>query len=50
MKDLRHGSATSNVAGKSQLIAYHFMFALDWDAGCPSRSFIGLTNRFGGMP
>src|ERR1700732_4613122 len=33
-------------AGNSQLIAYHFMFALDWDSGCPSRSFIGLTNRF----
>ena len=29
-------------AGKSQLIAYHFMFAPDWDAGCPSCSFIGL--------
>ena len=25
-------------AGNSQLIAYHFMFALDWDSGCPSRS------------
>ena len=22
-------------AGHSQLIVYHFMFALDWDAGCP---------------
>jgi predicted dithiol-disulfide oxidoreductase (DUF899 family) len=37
-------------AGKSQLIAYHFMFAPDWDAGCPSCSFIGLAYRFGGMP
>jgi len=37
-------------AGRSQLIAYHFMFAPDWDAGCPSCSFIGLAYRFGGMP
>ena len=37
-------------AGKSQLIAYHFMFAPDWDVGCPSCSFIGLAYRFGGMP
>jgi len=26
-------------AGRSQLIVYHFMFAPDWDAGCPSCSF-----------
>jgi predicted dithiol-disulfide oxidoreductase (DUF899 family) len=25
--------------GRSQLIVYHFMFAPDWDAGCPSCSF-----------
>jgi predicted dithiol-disulfide oxidoreductase (DUF899 family) len=37
-------------AGKSQLIAYHLMFAPDWDAGCPSCSFIGLACRFEGMP
>jgi predicted dithiol-disulfide oxidoreductase (DUF899 family) len=37
-------------AGNSQPIAYHFMFAPDWDAGCPSCSFIGLAYRFGGMP
>jgi len=22
-------------AGRSQLIVYHFMFAPEWDAGCP---------------
>jgi len=37
-------------AGKSQLTAYHFMFAPGWDAECPSCSFIGLAYRFGGMP
>ena len=37
-------------AGKSPLIAYHFMFAPDWDAGCPRCSFIGLAHRFQGMP
>ena len=37
-------------AGKSQLIAYHFMFAPDWDAGCRSCSFIVLAYRFEGMP
>jgi len=26
-------------AGRSQLIVYHFMFAPDWDAGCPHCSF-----------
>ena len=25
--------------GRRQLIVYHFMFAPDWDAGCPSCSF-----------
>src|SRR6516162_2024555 len=25
--------------GRRQLIVYHFMFAADWDAGCPSCSF-----------
>ena len=25
--------------GRSQLIVYHFMFAPDWEAGCPSCSF-----------
>lgn len=25
--------------GKSQLVVYHFMFAPDWDAGCPHCSF-----------
>jgi predicted dithiol-disulfide oxidoreductase (DUF899 family) len=25
--------------GRSQLIVYHFMFAPDWDEGCPSCSF-----------
>ena len=27
-------------AGKSQLIVYHFMFAPEWQEGCPSCSFI----------
>ncbi len=26
--------------GRSQLIIYHFMFAPDWDAGCPGCSFL----------
>jgi len=26
-------------AGKSQLLVYHFMFAPEWDAGCPHCSF-----------
>lgn len=26
--------------GRSQLVIYHFMFAPDWEAGCPSCSFI----------
>ena len=25
--------------GRSQLVVYHFMFAPDWDAGCPHCSF-----------
>jgi predicted dithiol-disulfide oxidoreductase (DUF899 family) len=25
--------------GRSQLIVYHFMFGVDWDAGCPHCSF-----------
>lgn len=25
--------------GRSQLVVYHFMYAPDWDAGCPSCSF-----------
>jgi len=27
-------------AGRSQLVIYHFMFGPDWEAGCPSCSFI----------
>ena len=27
-------------AGKSQLIVYHFMFAPDWEQGCPGCSFL----------
>jgi predicted dithiol-disulfide oxidoreductase (DUF899 family) len=27
-------------AGKSQLVIYHFMFAPDWQEGCPSCSFV----------
>ena len=30
---------TELFAGRSQLIVYHFMFAPDWDAGCPHCSF-----------
>jgi predicted dithiol-disulfide oxidoreductase (DUF899 family) len=26
--------------GKSQLVVYHFMFAPDWEEGCPSCSFV----------
>jgi predicted dithiol-disulfide oxidoreductase (DUF899 family) len=26
--------------GRSQLLVYHFMFGPDWDAGCPSCSFL----------
>jgi predicted dithiol-disulfide oxidoreductase (DUF899 family) len=26
-------------SGKSQLIVYHFMYAPDWEAGCPNCSF-----------
>ena len=32
--------------GKSQLIAYHFMFGPDWEQGCPSCSF--LSDHFDG--
>jgi predicted dithiol-disulfide oxidoreductase (DUF899 family) len=32
--------------GKSQLIIYHFMLGPDWEAGCPSCSF--LADHFGG--
>jgi predicted dithiol-disulfide oxidoreductase (DUF899 family) len=34
-------------AGRSQLIVYHFMFGPDWEAGCPSCSF--LADHFDGM-
>jgi len=36
-----HGQETlaDLFAGHSQLIVYHFMFAPDWDTGCPSCSF-----------
>lgn len=34
-------------AGKSQLIVYHFMFAPEWDAGCPSCSF--WADNFNGI-
>jgi predicted dithiol-disulfide oxidoreductase (DUF899 family) len=27
-------------AGRSQLLVYHFMFGPDWEAGCPSCSFL----------
>ncbi|MBX3540847.1 MAG: thioredoxin family protein [Chelatococcus sp.] len=27
-------------AGRSQLVIYHFMFGPDWEAGCPSCSFL----------
>jgi predicted dithiol-disulfide oxidoreductase (DUF899 family) len=27
-------------AGRSQLVIYHFMFAPDWNEGCPSCSFV----------
>jgi predicted dithiol-disulfide oxidoreductase (DUF899 family) len=33
-------------AGKSQLIIYHFMLGPDWEAGCPSCSF--LADHFDG--
>jgi predicted dithiol-disulfide oxidoreductase (DUF899 family) len=33
-------------AGKSQLIVYHFMLGPDWEAGCPSCSF--LADHFDG--
>ncbi len=35
-------------AGRSQLIVYHFMFAPDWDAGCPHCSF--WADSFEGAP
>jgi predicted dithiol-disulfide oxidoreductase (DUF899 family) len=34
-------------AGKSQLVVYHFMFAPDWEAGCPACSF--WADNFNGM-
>jgi len=34
-------------AGKNQLIAYHFMFDPDWDAGCKSCSF--WADNFNGI-
>lgn len=33
--------------GRSQLIVYHFMFAPDWDAGCPHCSF--WADNFNGI-
>jgi len=33
--------------GRSQLIVYHFMYAPDWDAGCPSCSF--WADNFNGI-
>ena len=33
--------------GRSQLIVYHFMFAPDWEAGCPSCSF--WADNFNGI-
>lgn len=33
--------------GRSQLIVYHFMFAPEWDAGCPHCSF--WADNFNGM-
>jgi predicted dithiol-disulfide oxidoreductase (DUF899 family) len=33
--------------GKSQLVVYHFMFAPDWDAGCPACSF--WADNFNGI-
>src|ERR1700680_3953809 len=33
--------------GRTQLIVYHFMFAPDWDAGCPSCSF--WADNFNGI-
>jgi predicted dithiol-disulfide oxidoreductase (DUF899 family) len=33
--------------GRSQLIVYHFMFAPDWDEGCPSCSF--WADNFNGI-
>lgn len=34
--------------GKSQLIIYHFMFAPEWEQGCPSCSF--WADNFNGIP
>ncbi|HXL86936.1 MAG TPA: DUF899 family protein, partial [Gemmatimonadaceae bacterium] len=34
-------------AGKSQLIVYHFMFAADWQEGCPACSF--WADNFNGI-
>jgi predicted dithiol-disulfide oxidoreductase (DUF899 family) len=33
-------------AGRSQLVIYHFMLGPDWEAGCPSCSFV--ADHFGG--
>ncbi|MDK1375315.1 MULTISPECIES: thioredoxin family protein [unclassified Sinorhizobium] len=33
--------------GRSQLVVYHFMLGADWEAGCPSCSF--LADHFAGM-
>src|ERR1700732_2030637 len=33
--------------GRSQLIVYHFMFAPDWEAGCPHCSF--WADNFNGV-
>lgn len=34
-------------AGRSQLAVYHFMFGVDWDAGCPHCSF--WADNFNGI-
>jgi len=34
-------------AGRRQLVVYHFMFAPDWQEGCPSCSFV--SDHFGGL-
>ncbi|HEV7365544.1 MAG TPA: thioredoxin family protein [Gemmatimonadales bacterium] len=34
-------------AGRSQLVVYHFMFAPDWEAGCPACSF--WADNFNGI-
>jgi len=44
-----HGKETlaDLFGGSSQLIVYHFMFAPDWEAGCPSCSF--WADNFNGI-